>query len=53
MGYARIKQVGSPMSSGTNLFRGYIELAGGDHVIYQHDLNQDVKFLQNIIDKLN
>ena len=51
--YAQIKQVGSPMSSGTTLFRGYIELAGGDHVIYQHDLNEDVAVILQAIGKLD
>jgi len=51
--YAQIKQVGLPMSSGATLFRGYIELAGGDHVIYQHDLKEDVAVLQRAIEKLS
>lgn len=50
--YAQIKQVGSPMSSGHTLFRGYIELAGGDHVIYQHNLNDEVTLLEQAIAEL-
>jgi len=51
--YAQIKQVGSPMNSGTTLFRGYLELAGGNHVIYQHDLNEDVSLLKQAIAELS
>lgn len=50
--YAQIKQVGSPMNSGTTLFRGYIELAGGDHVIYQHDLRDEIRLLEQAIAEL-
>jgi len=51
--YAQIKQVGSPMESGNTLFRGYIELAGGDHVIYQHNLNDEIILLEQAIAELN
>jgi len=51
--YAQIKQVGSPMESGNTLFRGYIELAGGDHVIYQHNLNDEITLLEKAIAELN
>jgi hypothetical protein len=51
--YAQIKQVGSPMGSGKTLFRGYIELAGGDHVVYQHDLNDEITLLKQAIVELN
>lgn len=45
MAYGRIKQVGSQLKTGNTLFRGYIELVGGDYVIYQHDLSEDIEFL--------
>ena len=51
--YAHIKQTSLPMNSGKTLFRGYIELAGGDHVIYQHDLNEEVTLLNQAISELN
>jgi hypothetical protein len=51
--YAQIKQVGSPMGSGNTLFRGYIEFAGGDHVIYQHNLNEEITLLEQAIAELN
>ena len=51
--YAQIKQVGLPMASGATLFRGYIEIAGGDHVIYQHDLNNEITLLKQAIAELN
>lgn len=50
--YAQIKQVGSPMSSGTTLFRGYIEIPAGDHVIFQHSLTKEVNLLKKTIDEL-
>lgn len=51
--YAQIKQVGSPMSSGKTLFRGYIEPAGGDHVIYQHDLKEDAAVVSQAIEEVS
>jgi hypothetical protein len=50
--YAQIKQVGSPMNSGKTLFRGYIEIPAGDHVIYQHDLKEEVALLEQAIAEL-
>jgi hypothetical protein len=49
--YAHIKQVGSSSESGTTLARGYMELIG-DHVIYQHDLNEEVTLLDQAIAEL-
>lgn len=51
--YAQVKQVGSPMKSGNTLFRGYLEPAGGDHVIYQHDLNDEITLLEQAIAELD
>lgn len=51
--YAQIKQVGSPMEKGNTLFRGYIEIPSGDHVIYQHDLNDEITLLEQAIAELN
>jgi hypothetical protein len=51
--YAQIKQVGSPMKSGNTLFRGYIEIPSGDHVIYQHNLNDEITLLEKAIAELN
>ena len=45
--------MGSPMDSGTTLFRGYIEIPAGDYVIYQHDLKEDVTLLSQAISELN
>jgi hypothetical protein len=50
--YLQIKQVGAPMSSGMTLMRGYIEIPS-DGVIYQHDLNDEIKLLKQAIDELN
>jgi hypothetical protein len=50
--YAQIKQVGSPMSSGNTLFRGYIEIPTGDHVIYQHNLKDEIPLLEQAIAEL-
>jgi hypothetical protein len=50
--YAQIKQVGSPMESGNTLSRGYMELIG-DHVIYQHNLNDEITLLEQAIAELN
>jgi hypothetical protein len=47
--YTQVKQAGLPMSSGKTLFRGYIEPAGGDHVIFQHDLKQEVAVLDQAL----
>jgi hypothetical protein len=35
------------------LFRGYIEIAGGDHVVYQHDLKEEIVLLEQAISELN
>jgi len=51
--YAQIKQVGSPMKSGKTLFRGYVEIAAGDHVIYQHNLGDEIALLEQAIVELN
>lgn len=51
--YARIKQVGSPMKTGDTLFRGYIEIAAGDHVIYQHDLKEEIELIMRAITEIH
>jgi hypothetical protein len=47
------RKILSPKTSGATLFRGYIEIAGGDHVIYQHDLNNEITLLKQAIAELN
>jgi hypothetical protein len=51
--YARIKQVSSPMKNGNTLSRGYLEIAGGRDVLYQHDLSEDTALLENILKEVS
>jgi hypothetical protein len=50
--YAQVKQVGLPMKSGNTLFRGYIEIIG-DHVVYQHDLSDELNLLTKALAELS